>query len=213
MKYYIKQKLRESIMREVLIQESAIGKTLVVVDVQPEYQSYFVNMHHNLFEYINEHNNQLSNLLFLYNGESLGMIEEHEFRYWMLDNGLDEEIAFSVDVYDKGYAFFRYCIDGGIDDENIVNLIKYMIHIGVNDSRDLDEDFWNGFIEKYGDENIRELLEFSDDAINIPDLMDILKPLNNITLVGGGINECLKEVEIALDTLNKSYYTWPQFTY
>jgi hypothetical protein len=32
-------------------------------------------------------------------------------------------------------------------------------------------------------------------------------------LCGGGINECLKEVEIALDALNKTYTTFDRFTY
>ena len=208
MKHLIKKLLRES-----LLHENAVGKTLVVVDVQPEYQSAFGNMHYELFEYINENYNDISDILFLYNGESLGMIEEYEFKHWLLENGLDEKIAYHVDMYDKGYAFFRYCIDSDIEDENIVNLVKHMVDNDIHDSRELDEDFWNEFIEKYGDEDIRELLEFSDDAINIPDLMEELKPLNNIVLVGGGINQCLKEVEIALDVLDKKYYTWSKFTY
>ena len=207
MKTLIKQLLREG------LNESAIGKTLIVVDIQPEYQNAFGNMHHDLFEYINENYNEISNLIFLYNGESLAMISESDFRYWMLESGLNEDIAFNTHTYDKGYAFFRYCMDEGIDHEQTVNLIKHMIANNVHDSRDLNKEFWDSFISEYGNTNIRELLEFSDDAIYIPDLMDELKPLNNIVLVGGGINECLKEVEIALDALDKPYQTWSQYTY
>jgi hypothetical protein len=68
-------------------------------------------------------------------------------------------------------------------------------------------------IEKYGSENVRELMEDSEDCINIPDLMDFLERYNNVVLVGGGINECLKEVELALDALDKNYDTWHKFTY
>jgi hypothetical protein len=83
----------------------------------------------------------------------------------------------------------------------------------INDSRDLDSDFWDSFVDNYGDENIRELIENADDCISVPDLMEYLNRFNNIVLVGGGINECLKEVEIALDALDKNYQTWGKFTY
>jgi hypothetical protein len=43
--------------------------------------------------------------------------------------------------------------------------------------------------------------------------MDILSRLNNVVLVGGGVNECLREVEIAMDALGKQYITWDEYTY
>jgi len=48
---------------------------------------------------------------------------------------------------------------------------------------------------------------------HIPDLMEESQPYNNIILTAGGINECLKEVEIALTALNKPYSTYSEFTY
>ena len=86
-----------------------------------------------------------------------------------------------------------------------------MIEKDIDNSRKLDEEFWDEFIERYGDEDVRELLEFADDCINIPDLMEYLSNYNNIVLVGGGIDECLKEVEIALNALDKPYTTIPKF--
>ena len=189
----------------------AVGKHLVVVDIQPEYQDGFGNMASELAEYINENHDRISNITFFFNGPSLGMIEEDEYRQWWWGEGL--ETAYDINFYDKGYAFFRYCIDEGIEDESISNLIRYMIANDVNDSRELDEDFWNGFIQKYGNEDIRELLELSDDCLWIPELMDELKDYNNIILIGGGVDECLKEVEIALDALEKEYAIWHKFTY
>ena len=59
-----------------------------------------------------------------------------------------------------------------------------------------------------------ELLEFSDDMINIPDLMDFLTDIRgDITLIGGGVDECLKEVIIALDALDKPYNVDHKWTY
>lgn len=199
---------------EQILKEDISGKHLVVVDVQPEYESSFGNMATHLAEFINENMSNINRLTFLYNGEdTLGMISESAYQNWWYDQGLDEDIAFNAHYYDKGYAFFRYCMDSGIDETQIVNLVRYMIANNVNDSRELEEEFWDGFIDQYGDTDIRELVEFSDDCINIPDLMDELSNYDNIVICGGGINECLKEVEIALDALNKPFSKLDEFTY
>jgi len=206
--------LIKELLREGLLTEMATGKHLIVVDVQPEYENAFGNMSGKLFDYINKNHKSFSNLTFFYNGyDSLGMIQEGEYRDWLFEQGLDENIAYEATLYDKGYAFFRVCIDNSIDYDSIVNLVREMHQQDINDSRELDEEFWDSFIEKYGDEEIRELLEFSEDCLNLPDLMSVLENLNNIVLVGGGINECLHEVEIALDALGKNYNTWGEYTY
>ena len=62
-------------------------------------------------------------------------------------------------------------------------------------------------------EHLRELLEFADDCIYIPDLMDYLKKYNDVFLCGGGLEECLKEVEIALLALEKPFNILSEFTY
>jgi hypothetical protein len=197
-----------------LITENAVGRHLIVVDVQPEYAPWMGGMQTELFEYINTHVEELSDLTFLYNGEdTMGMVSEYDYRDWLIENGLDEEIAYQARLYDKGYAFFRNCMDRGGDDEELVNLVKFMRDNDINDSRELDKKFWKAFVKQYGSKNIRELMEDSEDCINIPDLMDFLEPYNNVVLVGGGINECLKEVELAMDALEKNYDTWHKFTY
>jgi hypothetical protein len=197
-----------------LITENAVGRHLIVVDVQPEYAPWMGGMQTELFEYINTHVEELSDLTFLYNGEdTMGMVSEYEYRDWLIENGLDEEIAYKARLYDKGYAFFRNCMDRGGDDEELVNLVKFMRDNDINDSRELDKKFWKAFVKQYGSKNIRELMEDSEDCINIPDLMDFLERYNNVVLVGGGINECLKEVELAMDALEKNYDTWHKFTY
>lgn len=208
------KELIKRLLREGLIKENAVGKHLIVVDVQPEYKNYMGNLPSELFNYINENHSELNGLTFLYNGEdTLGMIGDGEYRMWLVDNGLDEDIAYEVTLYDKGYAFFRYCIDNGIEHDSIVALVKHMHDNNVNDSRDLDDKFWNSFTSEHGDIDIRDLLEYADDCISIPDLMDILNRLNNVVLVGGGVNECLREVEIAMDALGKQYITWDKYTY
>jgi hypothetical protein len=187
------------------------GKHLVVVDIQPEYSSYIPFLH-NFIDFLNQ--NEFSRLTFLYNGyETLGMVNESDYRYWWIENGLDEDVLDSARFYDKGYAFFRYCMDEGIDEEKIVGLVKLMIQEGINHTRELDEEFWDKFMDQYGHDDVRELLEYSDDCINIPDLMDELSGYKNIVICGGGINECLKEVEIALKSLDKPYNVLTKYVY
>ena len=210
-----KFKLHEQINRihELSGNNMVSGKHLVVVDIQPEYEQWCKHILPEFVDFLNENYESLNRLTFLYNGDSLGMISEGEYQNWWLDNGLSEDVIYSSRFYDKGYAFFRYCMDEGIDDETIVNLIKYMIEKDVFDSRELDKEFWDEYVERYGAAHIRELLEFAGDSMNIPDLMDELQNYNNIVLCGGGIDECLKEVEIALQVLDKHYIVLTKYTY
>lgn len=189
------------------------GKNLVVVDIQPEYMGG-IDFLGEFVEFLNDNYDEISSITFLFNGyDTLGMVREDDYKMWWVDYGLDESIVYESRFYDKGYAFFRYCIDSDIDDNTTTNLVRMMIEKDIDNSRQLDEKFWDEFIERYGDDGVRELLEFADDCINIPDLMEYLSDYNNIVLVGGGIDECLKEVEIALNALDKPYTTIPKFIY
>jgi len=199
----------------LLTENKLQGKTIINVDIQPEYKNY---ISFNLNEWVNFINTNavVNDIIFLYNGAyTLGMIDEYSFKEWLIDLGIDEDVVYNATFYDKGYAFFRYCMDNSIDEDNIVDLVKYMIKHDINDSRDIDEDMWNDYMEEtnHSQEDVRDLLENADDMINIPDLMDFLKKYSNIVLTGGGINECLKEVEIALLSLDKPYNTLSKFVY
>jgi hypothetical protein len=90
-----------------------------------------------------------------------------------------------------------------------------MLTNDITDSRDIDEDMWNDFMNStnHSRQDVRDLLENADDLINIPELMEFLQNKNNIALTGGGVNECLKEVEIALLAMDKPYSIISEFTY
>ena len=196
----------------VMEDSSETSGTLICVDVQPEYQKHISFNLYNFGNMINNHNDRV---VFLYNGyDTLGMINESKYKIWLMDEcGIEKDVIDKSIFYDKGYAFFRYCLDSGIDEDKIVGLIKMMIEHNINDSRDLDNEFWNNYVNKFGDDELKELLEFADDCINIPDLMDFLKQFSNISLCGGGQYECLKEVEIALMALDKDYNRIDRYIY
>jgi len=146
----------------------------------------------------------------------MGMISHSDYMMWLMDLGVKERVLEHAIFYDKGYNYFRSCIDEYIDEEQIVYFVKFLHDHNITDSRMVDEELWDEFVERFGyekDINIRELLENTDHLLVIPELMDFLRRYNNIVLTGGGINECLKEVEISLKALNKPYTTFHKFTY
>jgi hypothetical protein len=198
-----------------LFENKFSGKSIINVDIQPEYQNYISFNLKNWVNFINQ-NAINNNIVFLYNGkDTLGMIDEYSFKDWLIKLGVDEDVIYNATFYDKGYAFFRYCMDNSIDEDNIADLVKYMVNHNINDSRDIDNEMWRNFMSEtnLNQDDVKELLENADDCISIPDLMDFIKRFNNIVLLGGGINECLKEVEIALLALDKPYNTLSEFTY
>lgn len=199
----------------ILTESTFNGKTIINVDIQPEYQSYISFNLNEWVEFINQ-SAENNRIIFLYNGyDTLGMVSESEYVNWLLDLGIDEDVINEITFFDKGYAFFRYCMDNSIDEDAIVDLIKYMVNNDINDSRDIDEEMWNDFMNttNHSRQDVRDLLEDAGDLINIPELMGFLQNKNNITLTGGGINECLKEVELALMALDKPYSIISKFTY
>jgi hypothetical protein len=203
--------------RGYLITESKVeDKNIINVDIQPEYEDGFGHFLNKWVKFINK-NSELNNIIFLYNGEYSGTIDisEDEYKDWLIGCGIKESVIESAIFYDKGYAFFRTCMDAGIDEQAIVDLVKYMIEHDITDSRDIDTDMWDDYMEEtdHTADDVRDLLEEAGDMINIPELMDFLKRFRNIVLTGGGITACLKEVEIALMVLGKRYEILEEYTY
>ena len=107
-------------------------------------------------------------------------------------------------------------MDSDVDEDATVNFVRFMYQNDITDSRELTRDMWAKYLRehrKLDRKQVYELLKEADDCVHIPDLMEFLKSQSNIVLIGGGINECLKEVEIALKALNKSYSVDSKFTY
>lgn len=210
-----KLQLNENINRLNEIMGNGVeGKNLIIVDIQPEYENYFGFRVSEFTDYINENMEGLNSVTFLYNGaDTMGMVSEDEFKYWLVENGLDEDNIYECRFYDKGYAFFRYCMDEGIDEDSIVNLVKFLISNNINSTQDMDEEMWDQYVQQHGEEDLRDLMEFASDCLSVPDLMDYLEDFRDIVICGGGINECFKEVEIALQALDKPYGTVNRFIY
>lgn len=213
-----KERLLKEVQRNKLLENSGVssvaGVDLISIDIQPEYEQGFDFYINDFIQFLNQNYESMNSLTFLFNGPDLGFPDENEYRYWLIENGLDENVVDTANFYDKGYAFFRYCMDEGINDDELVDFIKFMIRHNINDSRDINKEMWSNFMNEYGYQDVHDLLEPAEDMINIPDLMEYLQRFRSRTvLCGGGINECFKEVEIALMTLDKDYNVLTKYTY
>lgn len=201
--------------KNFLLKESS-NETLIVVDIQPEYQNGFTFDIEEFTEFLNENVLKYKDVYLLYNGaDTLGMISEQEYFLWLIENGLEEETLDDIIFLDKGYAFFRACMDTGVTD-CLAELISWMYKNKITDSRDIDDEHWDKINQKYGKDYCEEIRDFlsGGDMVNIPDLMDELVNINNkIVITGGAEGECLEEVTIALDALDKKYSKFRDFIY
>jgi hypothetical protein len=199
-----------------LITESKLEyKTIISVDIQPEYEDGISFDLYKWAKFINK-SFKSNDVVFLYNGATtLGMISEYDYKMWLSELGVKDQVIDESRFYDKGFAFFRYCMDNSIDEDSIVDLVKYMKDHNITDSRSIDEEMWNDFMEEtnHSGQEVRDLLEYAADMICVPDLMNFLDRYRNIVLTGGGVTECLKEVEIALMALNKKYEILAEYTF
>lgn len=194
-----------------LIYESAGNRILISVDIQPEYQSSFSFKMHHFVNWLESVAHEYNRIIFLFNGPDLGFPSEGEYIQWLFENDVSEELLNKIQFFDKGYAFFRNAIDAGLDENEIVKLIQYMVKNHINDSRDIDEDAWH----QIGlDDALIDHMKGSEDALFIPDVLSFLTKVNgHIDLVGGGVSECLKEVELCLRALNKPFNLINEWTY
>lgn len=142
------------------------------------------------------------------------MESSQDIIYWLVENGLDEDVINHLDFFEKNYNFFRDAMDNDIEHSSIVKLLKYMSENDIHDSRDLNETTWEIFKSNNEDEDeIIDFLKESDVMIYLPDFMDKLSEIRNPVVMGGGKDECLAEVLIAMQVLDINYSTFSQFIY
>lgn len=182
------------------------GETLIVVDIQPEYKKYMKFKLSDFCDHLIEED--YSKILYLFNGPDLGFGDSDEILKFLYEDGLDydeEKIESlpTIKFFEKGYAFYRDMMDEDYSDSDIIKLIKYMLKHDYNTSEDLSDEEWKEL----------DIEDLAPNRIFIPDVLDKLKDCNNIVLCGGGRNECLKEIEICLNVLNKPYKLLNKFIY
>ncbi len=202
-----------------ILKENVSSDTLVIVDVQPAYES---NTPFDIGEMIEWAHENYSRILVLWNGPDLGFVDQKglmSFYFEKLGEYLGDyeqademvyELGQKAEFFDKGYGFFRDLMD---DDrcyprQHIVKIVKYMLDNDVNMLYDLTED-------QFAQIDVPDLLfdELQNYGFNIPELADELPNWNGADIVGGDEDECMAEVLILGTAQGLSFNKIPKYIY
>jgi len=185
-------------------------KNVIVVDIQPEYKSY---IRFDMEECMNFLNSQRDLLVFFNGPDTVGQSSSDVILRWWYQQGFDlHNYKKTVRWIDKGYGFFRTWMDQGVDEKRIQEVVRYMVMNRISDSRLIPDDILLDFVEGYHKGVDDEFL--LQDPIYLPHIsLGMLKKWSGSYLIGGGRNECLKEIKILLDTFNVRYTIVKKFTF
>ena len=201
---------------EFLIITEGRAMPTIVVDVQPEYAYYTDQNENTCKDIIHFVNSQTGPVLMFVNAEESGVSGDTLAfikQYW---ENVDEEDWDDNDpsvvtnpvnwnrfsVVDKGYGHFRAWMDHGISPAAIIRIIRAMYQHKINDSREF-EDLDIDPAEIVGSE--WDAWMWNDPIIVNWTSVAQLKQFSGAYLVGGGRNECLREVEILMNAFNIKY--------
>jgi hypothetical protein len=198
---------------------------IICVDVQPEYAYYGNNAGtcENIIHFVNK---QTGPVLMFVNAEDTGVsgdTVQDIHTYWEQVIGgepeYDDETGDYAEqesqinwnrftVVDKGFGYLRSWMDQGVSPAGIIKTIRMMYQQKVQDSRML---FGGDDTEGY-EESMQQLLGndwqdwMASDGISVEWIsVAQLKKFSGAYLVGGGRDECLREVEIIMNAFNIRY--------
>ena len=189
----------------------ARSTSCIVVDVQPEYSGILDGHDDPVFEDIVRFaNNQTGPVLMFVNAEDQGLTGDTilDVKVYWEDSGFEAHNWSRVSIVDKGYGYLRSWMDQGISPNAIIKTIRLMYQQRVNDSRQL----FGGQDDPQYEEKMKQLLgtEYRpfvlDDGIHTEwTSISQLKRFSGSYLMGGGRNECLREVELLMNAFNIKY--------
>lgn len=205
-----------------LLLEYSRSRSAIVVDVQPAYSGIMDGDENPVFEEIIQFvNNQTGPVLMFVNAEDQGMTGDtvQDIKVYWEDTIRGEEwdpeeydeapIDWNrFQIVDKGYGYFRSWHDQGISANTIIKTIRFMYQNRVNDSRDLfggddSDDYAEKFQQFIGPE-FKPWMLSDGITINWTSVAQ-LKRFNGSYIVGGGENQCLREVELLMNAFNIKY--------
>lgn len=193
--------------------KEGLNYPVIVVDVQPAYDN---PINYKIMEFVNK---QTGPVLMYINADDTGLTDDTKGtvkQYWeehlsSFDNHDDDEEYYSdaVDwsrfqIIDKGYGYLRSWMDSGISESTIIATIREMYAQQVYDSRDLE--FPSDKLTSTETNIIDAIEEMDGDNISVNWVsIKQLRKFNGAYIVGGGRNECLREVELMMNAFNIKY--------
>lgn len=181
----------------------------IVVDVQPEYSGINDGNEDPVFEEIIQFvNNQTGSVLMFVNADKDGLTSDtipHIKQYWE-DSGFDPTNWNRVTFNDKGYGYLRSWMDHPIPPATIIKTIRLLYQQKKRDTEQLV------FPENVKDhtpdmtEIMNAIYEMDDDLLSVKwTSIAQLKRFNGSYIMGGGRNECLREIELLMNAFNIKY--------
>lgn len=183
--------------REILTETRS--RPCIVVDVQPAYKWHADWIAGKIMNFLNQ---QTGPILMFVNAEESGIEEDtlDDVSFYWEEHGFDPDNWSRVYPVDKGYGYFRAYMDNGVNDAAIIRVIRALYQKKVSDSRDLDPEYFKQLIGA----------EWKDWMADDPIIVEWtsvaqLKRFQGAYIMGGGRNECLREVELLMNAFNISY--------
>lgn len=182
------------------------SRSVIVVDVQPEYSGMLDGAENPVMEEIIEFvNNQTGKVLMFVNAEQSGMSGDSisDVQLYWEESGFDPKNWSRVTIVDKGYGYFRSWMDQGISESIIIKVIRLLYQHRVNDSRDIFDSNPDLLKEIAGYEFEEWMLE---EGITVEwTSVKQLKDFSGSYIVGGARDQCLREVELLMNAFNIKY--------
>ena len=203
-------KSNEFITEQGLIE--GIKHPCIVVDVQPEYCGiHDGNESPVCVDVIKFISQRAGPVLMFVNAEDQGLSGDtvsNIKQYW--DDTVEEldlqPINWrNITIVDKGYGYFRSWMDHGIELSTIIATIREMYQQKVTDSRELK---FPGFNKRTTQHSLimGAIQEMGDDSLSTNwTSVAQLKRFTGAYIMGGGRNECLREVELLMNAFNIKY--------
>lgn len=200
--------------REFITESS--NTNLLIIDVQPEYQEHSNRILSGIQQLVEKSHGKIVIVFNNFGGgdsadDVYNYIAGHDSDYdgYEYDEAQDEYIPVdsttletklqNADYVQKEYGFLRGYMDTGVEDKVIIEILRAMYQQRVNDSRNLDQNSLS--------ENARDVFENNSESISIQDWVPVslLRSLRPFYMMGGGRNECLREIELICNAFNIRY--------
>ena len=181
---------------------------LLLVDLQP---AYLGRDGCGLMKRVFEHINSLppdTPLIAMYVHEELSSDFLEDVQAFWLRHGASDELIERICWVEKDYAFLRGWMDNGIDDETIVTVLQRMQHLRKTDSRDLAKELLDELAPSRPKYDPLIMSEYVFDAVR-----DMRHTAARWYTCGGGLDACLKEVELVLEAEKLDYSQLSHLTY
>ncbi|MBU9199985.1 hypothetical protein KTD31_01030 [Burkholderia multivorans] len=167
---------------------------LLIVDVQPQYDAFCGLIAAQVARRIN---NTVKPVSIMWVGEGLSNDSEETVREYLCEHGARPGRLAQAHFIEKGYGFFRGWMDNAVASDDIVKVGKDMLQRGLYSSEDVD-------LERLYAGDVPELPEL--DLLHRPSFDDgKLRMMDRFETCGGGSAECLAEIELWLQMVDKPF--------